>query len=167
MIRGALVICKGGRLGARELVPSGAVFAKYVAGKIAYGLFLGLGTIPLVVTLIFVRATVEGPMRIVLMVVAAAAWGTVPLIWAIQVYFYDYLIVEHGVGPFAAIRRSAEITKGAMPRLFAFFGVVLGVNLLGAAALLIGLLVTIPMSFIATAFVFRRLDAAAAVASGA
>jgi hypothetical protein len=88
------------------------------------------------------------------------------IILAIIFGLYGYLIVDRGVGPIEALSRSAEITKGARMDLFLFGLVIIGINILGALALLIGLLVTVPVSMIAGAHVYRRLEAQTATTAG-
>ncbi len=79
------------------------------------------------------------------------------IIWAIKFQFYGYFIVDKGLGPIEALKRSSEITKGAKWDLFVFNSLLLLINLLGAICLFIGLFATIPTTIIATAFVYRRL----------
>jgi uncharacterized membrane protein len=79
------------------------------------------------------------------------------LIWGIKFSFYPYFIVDKGLGPIEALRRSSTITKGSKWNLFVFFLIVSGINLLGALCLLIGLFATIPTTRIARAFVYRKL----------
>lgn len=61
------------------------------------------------------------------------------------------------------MRESLRLTRGARPELFSMAVVLLVLNLVGAMALGLGLLLTVPMSFIIAADVFRRLQARAGV----
>jgi len=80
------------------------------------------------------------------------------IIWAIKYQFFPYVILDQGLGPVAALRRSGEITHGVKVKLFVF-GLVLAImNLLGFLALVIGVFVTIPLTMVATAFVYRSLS---------
>ncbi len=84
------------------------------------------------------------------------------VIWAMQFGFAAFLVVDAKLDPIEAMRESSRLTHGVKGRLFVF-GLLLGlVNLVGALALGIGLFVTIPTTFIAWAYVFRRLQARAA-----
>lgn len=79
------------------------------------------------------------------------------IIWGIKFWFFDYFIVDKGLGPIQALKRSSMITKNAKWDLF-LFGLLLGfINLLGMFALLIGLFATIPTTMVAMAFVYRKL----------
>jgi hypothetical protein len=66
-----------------------------------------------------------------------------------------YLLADGTHGPVAAISESARITQGAILRLLGFSLLLLGMNALGLALLGVGLLVTIPLTALATAYVFR------------
>lgn len=79
------------------------------------------------------------------------------IIWGIKFWFYDYFIVDKGLGPIEAFKRSSAITKGIKWNLFVFVLLLLVINLLGALFLLIGLFATIPTTMVATAFVYRKL----------
>jgi hypothetical protein len=57
-----------------------------------------------------------------------------------------------------AFRDSARLTRGARGQLFGFAVMLVGLNLLGLMALVVGLVVTIPMSVLAAIHVFRRLQ---------
>jgi uncharacterized membrane protein len=71
--------------------------------------------------------------------------------------FYSYLIVDKGMGPVVALKASMAVTKGARWRLF-LFGLVIGLlNMAGALLFMVGLFVTIPMTLVATAHVYRQL----------
>ncbi|MGV8154618.1 MAG: hypothetical protein ACLKAO_09945 [Alkaliphilus sp.] len=78
-------------------------------------------------------------------------------IWMIRAWFYDYFIVDRGSGPVEALKRSWRITKKATWQLCLFFLMTLGINLLGAFFLLIGLFVTVPTTLLAFAYVYRKL----------
>lgn len=79
------------------------------------------------------------------------------IIWSIKFQFFSYLIIDKGLGPIEALKMSSAITKDAKWDLFLFFLLILAINLLGALALLVGLFVTIPITMVAIAFVYRKL----------
>jgi len=80
-----------------------------------------------------------------------------------------YFIVDQNMGPMAALNASRNLTKGVRWRLFCFGGLLCLFNIAGALCLLVGLLFTIPASWIAHAFVYDKLrqqnETAAVVAS--
>lgn len=75
--------------------------------------------------------------------------------------FAPYFILDKGLGPIEALKASARITKGNRLRVFALIAATSLVSLLGAIALLVGLLVAIPLMAVATIHAYRRLSAAA------
>ncbi len=83
------------------------------------------------------------------------------IIWGIKVWFFDYLVVDKKLGPIKALKKSSAITKGFKWDLLGFFFVAFVINLLGVLFLLIGLFVTIPVTMMATVFVYRKLLAQA------
>jgi len=79
-------------------------------------------------------------------------------VWAIKFRYFSYLMVDKKLGPIDAIKQSGKITKGVKWQLFLFGLVLFGINILGALVLLVGLLVTIPLSMMAEAYVYRKLS---------
>ena len=83
----------------------------------------------------------------------------------LRLMFVGFVIVDERVGPIDAIQRSWDITRGHTLDLFLFYILLCGVNLLGAACLLVGLLVSIPITGLALAYVYRVLKPRAALAA--
>lgn len=79
------------------------------------------------------------------------------IIFAIKLQYAGYLIVDKQKDAVDSLKGSWEMTKGVKWNLF-LFGLLLGViNILGFFALLIGLLITVPLSVVANAYVYRKL----------
>jgi uncharacterized membrane protein len=77
--------------------------------------------------------------------------------FALRLKFAVYLVIDKNLGPVEAIKKSWKITKGNVWNLF-FFGILLGlINILGFICLIVGLFITIPLSMLATTFVYRKL----------
>lgn len=79
------------------------------------------------------------------------------IIFSIRLQFVTYLIIDRGMGPIDAIKKSWDMTRGQTWNLFLFWLLLLLVNLVGLLLLFVGLFVTIPLSLVATAYVYRRL----------
>jgi uncharacterized membrane protein len=79
------------------------------------------------------------------------------VIWAIRFGFFSFFIIDRKLDPIEALRASWRLTRGHTLELFWLGLLFVGINLLGALALGIGLLVTIPTTAIAAAHVYRRL----------
>ena len=71
--------------------------------------------------------------------------------------FTKYIVIDHGMEPVEAMKESARITHGARWQILLFFFTLIGLNILGALALGIGLLVTGPVSMLAMVHVYRTL----------
>ena len=69
-----------------------------------------------------------------------------------------FLVIE-GAGVRESLRKSSALTMGIKWRLLGFLLVLCLVNLLGFLALMVGLLVTIPVTMIAYAHVYQKLHA--------
>ena len=79
------------------------------------------------------------------------------VIWSLQFSQATYLILDQGLDPIAALKKSSAITKGAKMNLLGFYGLIFGVHLLGILCLILGLLAAIPTAMVASAFVYRKL----------
>ncbi|MBI2030467.1 hypothetical protein HYT05_02490 [Candidatus Kaiserbacteria bacterium] len=71
--------------------------------------------------------------------------------------FVKFLVIDRNLGPIAAMKESVRITRGHRWDLFLFFIVIIILNILGAIALLVGLLVTVPVSVLGLAHAYRTL----------
>jgi uncharacterized membrane protein len=71
---------------------------------------------------------------------------------------FEYILVDKDLGPINALRKSREITRGAILKLFCFYVLVTLFNIIGFCCLLIGLFVTIPITLVANAHVYRQLE---------
>ena len=79
------------------------------------------------------------------------------IIISTRLQYVSYLIVDKKLKPVDAVKKSWSITHGNTWNLF-FFGILLGlINLLGLIFLVVGLFVTVPLSMLAVAFVYRKL----------
>ena len=127
------------------------LFSQY---PLFFKMFLGLILYKLIVIFVMILLIIPG------------------IVFAIKFYFFDYLIVDKGLGPIEALKKSWQITRGSGWNLFAFLFlvgvillllIVLGVFLYivwflaGFLASLIGCLVAIPTIIGATVFVYRKL----------
>lgn len=80
------------------------------------------------------------------------------IIWFLKYQFAMLLVVDKKLDITESIRKSGEITQGHKGWLFGF-AIVLGlVNIVGALLLLIGLLVTIPLTTMAYIYVYRQIS---------
>jgi len=83
----------------------------------------------------------------------------------IKLQFFSYFIVDKKMGSIEAIKASWAATSGSFWNLFLFALLCLGVNILGLMALGIGLLLTLPTTMMAIAYVYCKLSGGGAVVS--
>lgn len=106
------------------------LFIPYLFGSIVYGVIIFVGYLLLIVP---------------------------GVIWSLKFQYFSYLMVDKNMGPIDAMKRSSRITKGHKWNLF-LFGILLAlINLAGLLALGVGLFLTLPTTFMASAFVYRKL----------
>ena len=79
------------------------------------------------------------------------------IILAVKFSFAGYFVVDKGLNPIEALRKSAAITKGVKWDLLGLYLVIGCINLVGFVCLVVGLLITIPITWLALAFVYRKL----------
>jgi hypothetical protein len=82
---------------------------------------------------------------------------------AMGLAFVPYLVVDRGLGPIEAMKESWRITKGHKWRLFLLFLALLGINLLGVLALIVGVFVSMPVTMISFEHAYRTLSRVAGV----
>jgi hypothetical protein len=78
-------------------------------------------------------------------------------IFAIMFQFWSCLMLDQRLGPVEALKRSRSITRGVKWKLFAFALLMWAINLLGTLACCIGLFATLPLTLVATVWVYRQL----------
>lgn len=83
------------------------------------------------------------------------------IIVALMLMFATILVIDRGLPPFAALKESRRITTGYKWQLLGLTLVLLLVNLAGLFALVVGLLVTVPVTVLAFLNAYRVLSARA------
>lgn len=82
------------------------------------------------------------------------------IIFALRYSMTPFIVIDRGLDAMSALKESARITYGHKWKLLGFLITLALVNILGAICLLIGLLVTIPLSQLAFVHVYRSLSKA-------
>ena len=97
-----------------------------------------------------------------LIVVAGLILLIVPgIMWSLRFMFVPYLVIDRKLGVFAAMKESTRITLGHKWQLLGLIGMLALLNIAGFLALIVGLVVTIPVTMIAVAHAYRTLEHAA------
>lgn len=78
--------------------------------------------------------------------------------FALRFLFVPYLVVDRKLSPMDALKESSRITKGQKGALLLLLLALLALNILGAIALVVGLLVTIPMTMLSIVHAYRTLE---------
>ena len=130
LVRAALTIVNGGR------PEPGSVFSfenigPFVVGAILFGLLVGVG---------LVLCIIPG-------LILGALFG-----------FWSFACVEQDLDGVSALKRSLELTRANFGQVILFGLAYIGVNIIGAILCGIGLLVTIPLSYVAAAHFYRQLS---------
>lgn len=73
-------------------------------------------------------------------------------------YFASFIVIDRGIKPIAALKESARITKGVRLQVFQFIIALCILNLLGAIAFGVGLILTYPVSMIAYTLLYKELS---------
>jgi len=113
-----------------DLFSGGPLYVKYLIATVLYGIAVMIGVLLLIVPGVIV---------------------------SLMLLFYGFLIIDKGLSPIDALKASHLVTKGAKWQLFLFGLATLGLNIVGALCLLVGLFVTVPMTLLALAHVYRKL----------
>src|SRR4030042_562947 len=75
---------------------------------------------------------------------------------SITLGFVNDIIVDKKMG-IDSLSKSWQMTKGVKLNLFLFWILLALINIAGALLLLVGLFITVPLSMVATAYVYRKL----------
>jgi uncharacterized membrane protein len=84
------------------------------------------------------------------------------IVVAVKFCLFGFTVVDEDRGPIEAIRRSIQLTDGVGIDLFLFGMLCVGINILGMMALVVGLYVTLPVTALAGAHIYRHLNPRAA-----
>jgi len=78
---------------------------------------------------------------------------------ALRLWFIGYATIDEHPPGLDTLQRSVEVTRGFTFDLFLFALLLIAINFLGALCFGVGLLVSLPVSLLATAYVYRHLAA--------
>lgn len=138
MVRMALDAVDGAEVQLGTLTSQGSLVLRYVVASFIFGVAFFVGSLFFLVP------------------------GLVVLVF---LYFYDYVLVDRHAGILECLRGSADVGEGNRVRIFLFLVALLVLNLVGALLLLVGLLLTLPITYVASAHAYRQLAATPAPAS--
>jgi uncharacterized membrane protein len=131
VINGSVKAARGEDVTAADFFLSWKNVGRFILATLMYGLIVGVGVVLLVI---------PGVIR------------------ALRYSMYGHYMVTQGAGPVEALRMSATATDGHSSELFGLCFVSLGVIILGALCLVVGLVWAIPAVDIAWSAVFLELS---------
>ncbi len=85
------------------------------------------------------------------------------VIVTLMLFFVKFIVIDQDMNPIAAMKASVRMTNGHKWQLLGLLVFALVINIIGAILLLVGLLVTIPVTTLAIAHAYRTLKHSAAV----
>jgi len=77
--------------------------------------------------------------------------------WTFKYLFTPYLIIDQQLDYRAAMKKSGEMTEGKKLKIFLLGLALMGINMLGMIPLFLGLLVTIPVTYLAYLVAYEHL----------
>lgn len=148
-------------------------FWKYIGVTLLGGFIFAVLFLPFAILFILRAGTAflsgsEADVANAFVAVGAVGWVVLAITILISVYvsialmFGSYAVVDRSLGPIDALKNSVRITKGARLKMIGLLLLLGLINVAGALALFVGLLVTIPLSMIAIVHVYRALSGAPA-----
>jgi uncharacterized membrane protein len=76
----------------------------------------------------------------------------------LRLQFMPYLAADKNINPIDALKQSWAMTNGQVLHLFKFALALVGICVLGALALLVGLIIAVPLVAVSTAYLYKVLD---------
>lgn len=107
--------------------------------------------------LTYLKYAVAGILHIFISIVGFFLVLVPGVAWYTRFFFWPYSIIDKGDNPIAAFRQSSRLTYHKRKDIFLLIVFLSGINLLGVAALFIGVFVALPLSSVVLARLYRRL----------
>ncbi len=131
----------------------------YFVSRLILGIFIFLSLLLIGIPLFFIIGSMMSasvPLMIVGIIVGIA--GIALFIWiGIRYMFISFVAIDKNVNGWKIMKESARLTKGHTVELFVFILFIILINIIGLLLLVVGLIITIPVSKIATGYVYEHL----------
>lgn len=162
IIKVALDVADGKKAEVSELffaMKNLALVGKYLLTSLLFGLIFVGATLPIALAA-FIGAILKLDSQIgtTLLVLVGAVVLVGAIFVSIRMQFWMYVLVEKRIWGMEVLKVSWAMTRGMVLNLILFSLVLALVNIVGAVLLLVGLLVTVPVSMLAMATVYRRMS---------
>ena len=142
-----------------DLKTAPRIWAHYFVAKFLAGIAT-MAAIILIVTPLFAVIYGQGiSWYFLILGIVSIMAGLVLFVWiAIQIFFIPLVAIDHpDASGWKLIKRSRHMAQGRMLDLFGFMVILFLVNILGLLLAVVGLLITVPLSMIAKAYVYDYL----------
>ena len=106
---------------------------------------------------IFLQAFIGTVIYYILMVIGFILFIVPGVYVAVRFLFLPYVFVDQKLGWQEALKEASRLSEGNRFNLFGFVLILIAMNIVGALLLLVGLLVSIPLSAIAMAMAYEHL----------
>lgn len=132
----------------------------YFLARVIYGLFMFAAAAVIGIPMLLILGSAVAasvPLMIIGIILALA--GVVLFLWiAIRYMLISFIIVDHPqMGAWSMMKESARLTKGHIVELFVFGLLLLLINIVGLLLLVVGLVITIPLSKMASGYIYEHL----------
>lgn len=140
-----------------DIVPQLSVLLRYLGATILSGLVIAVAVlIPLALAFISVIGLHASAMGIVLGVIFGIATLVLGCYYSLRFFFVRYLAIDGAHSIVSTLKVSAKMTHGIKWRLLLFTLAAIGLNILGFIALGVGLLVSVPVTIVASAHIYTK-----------
>ena len=127
----ALKITRGEPVAFDDAFSTAHLFFSYLGANLLYGLIVAAG---------FLLLIIPG------------------VLWMVTYWLFQYILIDKESGALVSLSEAKHISKGVRWPLFKFMMVVIALNIAGAITFMIGLFFTVPVTVVATAYVYRILQ---------
>ena len=142
-----------------DIFESGDYFWRYLGSMVLVGIPVAAVAVIGAGLVTFIVAVHSSPL-IILPVVLLLALIAVVIYFGSRLILLPYFIVDQNAGPITAVKESWKISTGLEWRIVLFMLVLGGINIVGAIFFGLGLLISLPLTQLSTALLYRQLQSA-------
>lgn len=135
------------------------IWFPYFVARLILGVFMFLSLLLIGVPLLFIiGSAVAASVSLLIIGIIIGIAGIALFLWiGIRYMFISFVAIDKNVSGWKIMKESARLTKGHIVELFVFGLFILLINIVGLLLLVVGLAITIPLSKIATGYVYEHL----------
>lgn len=157
VIKFFLKVVDGGRPELGDIFEGGEHFWRYLGAFVLVGLVAFAVALP-AAGLIVLLPTNLATAYLYLPVIGLVVIVALAIYLAVHLIFFPYLVIDQNAGPLTAIKESWKIARGLEWPLVLFLLALAVINIIGVMLLGLGLLISLPLSQLALAYLYRKLQ---------